>query len=162
MEIPPLRRPRLKCILVRSILDRTLHVAGRALLVAAPAGALLWVMGNTALLDRFCDFLDPLGKILGMNGKILASFFLSFPANELFLPIMLNTLGISAEGALLTSGISNPTVLSIMLFMIFHWPCATTVLTIFKETGSMKKTAVAVLLPTATGMLLCFMINLLF
>lgn len=161
MEIPPLRRPQLKNILVRSLLDRTLHVAGRALVVAAPAGAVLWVLENTACLTWLCNFLDPFGKALGMNGKIFTGFLLSFPANELFLPVLLMTLGGISEAALPISGITWQMALCTMIFMLFHWPCATTMLTVRKETGSMKKTAAAALLPTAVGIVACLMLNLL-
>ena len=162
MEIPPLRRPQLKSILVRAVMDRTLRVAGRALMVAAPAGAVLWLLENTSVLSWFCGLLDPFGMYLGMSGEIIASFVLSFPANELFLPVLLTTLGGASEEMLPYLGISSKMAATMMIFMIFHWPCATTVLTVRKETGSMKKTAVAVILPTAVGILLCLMINLLF
>jgi len=162
MEIPPLRRPQLKSILFRSVLDRTLRVAGRALIVAAPAGAVLWILENTAILTWLCGVFASFGKVLGMNGEIITSFFLSFPANELFLPILLTTLGGAAEEALPSLGINGKMAAITMIFMLFHWPCATTVLTVHKETGSIKKTAAAVFLPTAVGMLICMMINLLF
>jgi ferrous iron transport protein B len=161
MEIPPLRRPQLRNILARSLLDRTLHVAGRALAVAAPAGAVLWVLENTNCLAWLCGLLDPLGRLLGMNGAILVGFFLSFPANELFLPVLLMTLGATSETALATAGITWQMAMCIMIFMVFHWPCATTLLTVRKETGSLKKTAAAALLPTAVGMILCLMANIL-
>lgn len=162
MEIPPLRRPQFKSILVRSVLDRTLNVAGRALIVAAPAGAVLWILKNTAILAWLYGVLDSFGKLLGMNGEIITSFLLSFPANELFLPILLTTLGATGEDALPYLGMNDKMAVITMVFMVFHWPCATTVLTVRKETGSIKKTAAAVLLPTAVGILMCMMINLLF
>ena len=162
MEIPSLRRPQLRPILTSSIIDRTLRVAGRALMVAAPAGAVLWVMENSTMLFRFCDFLEPFGTFLGMNGKILASFILSFPANELFLPILFMSSGGNPGELLVPMGISAQMALTMMIFVLFHWPCSTTVLTIWKETGSIKKTAVAVLLPTAVGMMLCLTLKLLF
>lgn len=161
MEIPPLRRPQLKNILVRSLLDRILHVAGRALIVAAPAGGVLWLLENTDCLSRLCSLLDPLGNVLGMSGEILTGFILSFPANELFLPVLLMTLDGSTEGALTASGITLKMAVCTMIFMLFHWPCATTLLTVRKETDSLKKTAVAAMLPTAVGVILCLMINLL-
>lgn len=161
MEIPPLRRPQLKNILVRSLLDRSFHVALRALTVAAPAGAILWILENTAWLTGICNFLDPLGRVLGMNGSILTGFILSIPANELFLPVLLMTLGTSSEAMLPASGITWQMAVCTMVFMIFHWPCATTLLTVRKETGSLKKTAAAALLPTAVGIILCLILNLL-
>lgn len=168
MELPPLRRPRLGQILVRSLLDRTLFVAGRALSVAAPAGVVLWVLANADLLGTLSAFLNPLGSALGMNGVILLAFFLSLPANELLIPIMLLTLGkmgslqsAAAGGVeLLTAvGMTWQTALCTMVFTLFHWPCATTLLTIRKETGSWKKTAAAFFLPTAVGAMLCLLLN---
>ena len=162
MEIPPLRRPQLKTILLRSVLDRTLHVAARALMVAAPAGAILWLLEYTEFMNYLCVYLDPFGKALGMNGQILASFLLSFPANELFLPVLLTILGNQSEMMFVNAGITGKMVVCMMIFIVFHWPCATTLLTARKETGSIKKTAVAALLPTAVGVILCLMVNLLF
>jgi len=169
MEIPPLRRPRLGQILVRSLLDRTAKIALRALYVAAPMGALLWILGNTGLLGIMADFLNPLGLLLGLNGVILAAFVLSLPANELLIPVILMALtgagsimdvaGVS-ELLLLNSGITWKTAICIMVFTLFHWPCATTLMTIHRETGSIKKTAAAFLLPTAVGTLLCVMLHL--
>ena len=162
MEIPPLRKPQLKNILVRSLLERTVHVAGRAVMVAAPAGALLWVLESTGWLAGLCTVLDPVGSALGMNGTILTAFLLSFPANELFFPVLLMMLNCGMDGIMTEAGITLPMALCMMLFVIFHWPCATTLLTVRKETGSWKKTAAAAVLPTAVGIALCFMINLLF
>lgn len=163
MELPPLRRPQLRNVLITSLVDRTLHVAGRALSVAAPAGALLWLLSNTQGLRWLCDFLEPLGRWLGMNGPLLAGFLLSFPANELFLPVLLMSLGNAAgDPALLLpeAGMTWAMGLCVMVFTLFHWPCATTLLTVRKETGSLKKTAAAALLPTAVGVLLCRLLTL--
>lgn len=169
MEMPPFRRPRLGQILVRSLLDRTAYVAARALCVAAPAGALLWILANTRMLAAFAGALDPVGVLLGMNGAILAGFILSLPANELLLPVILMILsgagslqsvsGISEE-LLAVSGITWQMALCTMVFTLFHWPCSTTLLTVYKETGSMKKTAAAFLLPTAVGCALCAVLQL--
>lgn len=162
MEIPPLRRPQLITVLRSSIIDRTLRVAGRAFIVAAPAGVVLWLLNNSMMLMRFCEFLEPVGKFLGMNGRILASFILSFPANELFLPILLSSAGSYTGDVLLAMDFSTQMAIATMIFVLFHWPCSTTVLTVWKETGSIKNTAVAVLLPTAVGVVLCLAINLIF
>jgi ferrous iron transport protein B len=161
MEIPPLRRPQLKNILVRSLLDRTIHVAGRALMVAAPTGALLWVLESTECLSGLCALLEPIGTVLGMNGAILAAFLLSFPANELFLPVLMLMTNCCIDD-IPASGITIKMAACMMVFVIFHWPCATTLLTVRKETGSWKKTAAAAVLPTAVGIVLCVIINLLF
>ena len=169
MELPPFRRPRFGQIIVRSLIDRTLKVAGRALMVAAPAGAILWVLANTPLLEMLAVLLDPLGIILGMNGVILLAFALSMPANELLIPVIfmaqLGTGHISAvesTAVFLDFGWTWQTAVCTMVFTLFHWPCSTTLLTIYRETKSAAKTAAAFLLPTAVGMLLCLILNLLF
>jgi ferrous iron transport protein B len=169
MELPPFRRPRLGQIIVRSLLDRTLFVAGRAVCVAAPAGALLWVLGNTSFMGWFSGALEPFGLVMGMNGVILLAFILSLPANELLMPIMLMMLtggSVLSDGELsgeilMAAGWTWRTALCTMTFSVFHWPCATTLMTIHKETGSYTKTAAAFILPTAVGCALCMMLNLL-
>lgn len=169
MEIPPFRRPRLGQILVRSLLDRTLFVAGRALTVAAPAGIVLWVLANTSMLSAVSELLDPLGLLLGMNGVILLGFVLSLPANELLIPVVLMTLT-QTQSLQATAGLGETLLLGTMtwqmavctmVFTLFHWPCSTTLMTIYRETHSMKKTAAALLVPTAVGCVLCLMLNLL-
>ena len=168
MEMPPFRRPRIGQILIRSFLDRTLFVAGRALLVAAPAGLLLWIFSNTPLLGLLAEFLDPAGRLLGMNGILLLAFILALPANELVLPVVLmalsgaGTLAVTQDTAiLLEAGWTWKMAICTMVFTIFHWPCSTTLITIYKETGSKAKTAAAFFLPTAVGCMLCLMLNLL-
>ena len=168
MEMPPFRRPRIGQILIRSFLDRTLFVAGRALLVAAPAGVLLWIFSNTPLLNLLAEFLDPAGRLLGMNGILLLAFILALPANELVLPVVLmaltgaGTLAVTQDTAiLLEAGWTWKMTICTMVFTIFHWPCSTTLITIYKETGSKAKTAAAFFLPTAVGCMLCLMLNLL-
>ncbi len=169
MELPPLRRPRLGQILVRSLLDRTMFVAGRALSVAAPAGAALWVLANTPLMAAAAAALSPVGEALGMNGVIMLAFLFSLPANELLIPVILMaTLGSGSLQSvadvsgqlLLTSGWTWQTAVCTMVFTLFHWPCSTTLLTIYRETKSIKKTAAAFFLPTAVGVTLCAMLNL--
>lgn len=170
MEIPPLRRPRIGQILVRSLLDRTLRIAGRALKVAAPAGVLLWIFARFGWLQLLGDILDPVGILLGMNGIIVLGFVLSLPANELLIPVilMIMTGATTLQGvgtgdvSSVLSGWSLETLLCTMIFTLFHWPCATTILTIQKETLSNKKTAVAVLLPTAVGVVICIVLHFLF
>lgn len=169
MEIPPFRCPRFGQILVRSLFDRTLFVAGRALQIAAPAGAILWLLANSPLLGLLIRFLDPPGRYLGMNGVILLGFCLALPANELVIPVIL--MALSGEGSLLSvqdpsillmSGWTWKTAVCTMVFTLFHWPCSTTLLTIYKETNSAAKTAAALLLPTAVGCILCLLLNLFF
>ena len=169
MEMPPFRRPRVGQILVRSLLDRTLHIALRALKVAAPTGALLWIFANTGFLERAAAFLDPVGSVLGMNGVILLGFLFSLPANELLIPVILMVLtgaeslqGVvgSEGGILLAAGWDWKMAVCTMAFTLFHWPCATTLMTVHKETGSISKTAAAFFLPTAIGVVLCLLLNL--
>jgi len=175
LELPPYRRPQVKKVIVRSIFDRTLFVLGRAVAVAAPAGLIIWVMANitvggTSLLLRFSGFLDPLGALMGLDGIILMAFILGFPANEIVLPIILMAYmqtGVLApmedETAILSllsaHGWTIKTIVCMAVFSLFHWPCSTTCLTIKKETGSLKWTAVSFLLPTCIGILLCVFIS---
>ncbi|MBE6934341.1 MAG: ferrous iron transporter B [Ruminococcaceae bacterium] len=170
MEIPPLRRPRIGQILVRSLLDRTLRIAARAVKVAAPAGMLLWLLAHVGWLQLIARFVNPIGILFGMNGILLLGFLLSLPANELLLPIVLMTLtggtGLqdfgSAETVQLLAVLSLENLLCSMVFTLFHWPCATTIATIYAETRSYKKTAAAICLPTAVGLLICFLLHVLF
>lgn len=171
LELPPYRPPRVGQVLVRSVLDRTLFVLGRAAAVAAPAGLVLWVaanvtVGGASLLSYGATFLDPLGHLMGLDGVMLLAFILGFPANEIVLPIalMAYTAGgtltdisdPAAIGAILTAnGWTWKTATSAILFSLMHWPCSTTLLTVKKETGSLGYTALAALLPTAFGMALC-------
>ncbi len=169
MEMPPFRRPRLGKILIRSLLDRTLYVAGRALTVAAPAGVVLWIFSNTPLLKMGAAALEPVGALLGMSGVILIAFLFSIPANELLIPVLVMTLtqtqSLQAAAGMGTQLLESAMTLQMgvctMVFCLFHWPCATTLQTIYRETGSIKKTAAAFLLPTAVGCILCSLLNLL-
>ncbi len=172
LELPPYRRPQIGKVLLRSVLDRTLFVLGRAVVVAAPAGLLIWLtanisVGGDSLLGHCSHLLDPLGRLLGMDGVILMGFLLGFPANEIVLPIIL--MAYTATGTLndydslaglhhllLDHGWSWVTALCTLLFSLFHWPCSTTCMTIYKETKSIKWTALSVALPTTIGTLLCF------
>ena len=168
MEMPPFRKPRIGQILVRSLLDRTLQILLRALKVAAPAGALLWLMGSGGLLAPTALLLDPLGQFLGMSGVNLLVLILAIPANELLIPVifMMLTGGTDLRGsvdpAILAMHWTWRTAVCMMVFTLFHWPCAATLQTIRKETGSWKLTAGAFMLPTAVGMGLCGLLNILF
>ncbi len=171
LELPPYRRPQLGQILLRSLLDRTVFVLGRAAAVAAPAGLLLWILahvtvGGASLLAHGAALLDPLGHLLGMDGVILLAFLLGLPANEIVLPIAVmvysaqGTLGalggLDHLAAVLTAnGWTAVTVLCVVLFSLFHWPCSTTLLTIRRETGRWRWAALAAALPTAIGAALC-------
>ncbi len=178
LELPPYRRPQIRKVIVRSIFDRTLFVLGRALLVAAPAGLLIWLMANTTIADHsllswFSDTLDPLGRLMGLDGIILMAFILGFPANEIVLPIILMAYlqtshltpleDTTALASLLAAhGWTMKTYLCMALFSLFHWPCSTTCLTIRKETGSLKWTVLAFLLPTVLGTSICIIVSSLF
>ena len=171
LELPPFRRPRVGEVIVRSVLDRTLFVLGRAVAVAAPAGAAIWLLANVtvggaSLLAWCTGFLDPFARWFGLDGVILMAFILGWPANEIVLPVMLMAYlsagslvefdSLAALGRLLTQqGWTWLTAVCAMLFSLFHWPCSTTCLTVYKETGSVKWTALAVALPTALGLGLC-------
>lgn len=178
LELPPYRRPQLGKILVRSLLDRTVFVLGRAAAVAAPAGLILWLLGsisvgNVSLLRYLSDTIDPVGRLLGMDGVILLAFVLGFPANETVIPIAMmiymaegtlnRTLSASAmSGILLANGWTEKTAACVIVFTLIHWPCSTTLLSVKKETGSWTWTALAAALPTLCGALLCMLINLVF
>ena len=171
LELPPYRAPQVGQVIVRSVLDRTLFVLGRAAAVAAPAGMILWTLANgriggVSLLTWCADALDPLGQLMGMDGVLLLAFVLGFPANEIVLPIAVmgylaqgslgDSLGLAQMHALLTAnGWTWTTAVSAVLFFLLHWPCSTTLWTIRRETGSAKWTLLATLLPTAMGMALC-------
>lgn len=174
LELPPYRRPQIGKVLIRSIFDRTLFVLGRAAAVAAPAGLIIWLLanlyiGDQSLLSHCAGFLDPIGRLMGMDGVILLAFLLGFPANEIVVPIMI--MAYLAQGSLpdmenltelhllLTeNGWTWVTALCTMLFSLMHWPCSTACLTIYKETRSLKWSVVAILLPTLCGMILCFLV----
>ena len=174
LELPPYRKPQIGKVIIRSILDRTLFVLGRAAAVAAPAGLVIWllsniVVGDATLLAHCTEFLDPFARLLGLDGVILMAFILGFPANEIVIPIMLmaymstgSMMDYTSLSELKTLLISNGwtwlTAVCTMLFSLLHFPCATTCWTIKKETKSLKWTALAFFLPTITGVILCFIV----
>ncbi|WP_243010336.1 MULTISPECIES: ferrous iron transporter B [Hungatella] len=173
LELPPYRKPQIGKVIVRSIFDRTLFVLGRAIVVAAPAGLIIWLManisvGDATLLAHCSGFLDPFAQVIGMDGVILLAFILGFPANEIVVPIII--MAYMAEGSLLdisdlsvlrdllvSHGWTWITAVSTMLFSLMHWPCSTTCLTIKKETQSVKWTVASFLVPTVTGIVVCFL-----
>lgn len=176
LELPPYRRPQIGKVILRSVFDRTLFVLARAVVSAIPAGLLLWLIANVnvggaSVFSHICDFLAPLGNLMGLDGVILAAFILGFPANETVIPIMImgylsgTVLSDSVSLAqlrdmLILSGWDMVTAVNTIIFFLFHWPCATTMLTIYKETKSAKWTALSFALPTVIGMGLCIIINL--
>jgi len=168
LELPPYRPPRVGQVILRSVWDRTLHVLGRAAAVAAPAGLVIWGLaniriGDISLLHHAAEWLDPVGRVMGMDGVILLAFVLGLPANEVVLPLAVmlytaaDTLSAGADmGAVLTAAGWTPvTALCVAVFTLFHWPCSTTLLTLRKETGSVGWTAVAAVMPTLWGAVLC-------
>ena len=178
LELPPYRRPEIGRVLVRSLFDRTLFVLGRAVAVATPAGALIWLLSNLTvdgvpLFSCAAAFLDPVGRVFGMDGVILIAFLLGFPANEIVIPVML--MAYTATGSLAEAGSvaeireifvgagwTPLTVVTTTLFALFHFPCSTTLLTIRKETGSLRYTLLAFFLPLLLGLFLCFVTASLF
>lgn len=171
LELPPYRKPQILKVLVRSIFDRTLFVLGRAAAVAVPAGLIIWLMANVTvndvtLLSHCAAFLDPFARFLGMDGIILMAFILGLPANEIVVPIII--MGYMAQGSIIEfddleqmrqlfadNGWNFITAVCVMLFSLMHWPCSTTLITIKKETGSLKWTVIAALIPTVVGMAAC-------
>ncbi len=175
LELPPYRVPKIGKVIVRSVIDRTLSVLGRAVIVAMPAGIIIWMCSNIMLGERtvlgtLIGFLDPLAKVFGMDGTVLTGFILSFPANEIAIPIMamgysggeLTEVTSLVETAALFSsnGFTAVTAICTLLFFLFHWPCATTLFTIYKETKSFKWTLLSFLVPLFAGLFMCFLVNM--
>lgn len=173
LEMPPYRRPQIGKVIIRSIFDRTLFVLGRAIVVAAPAGLVIWLMANISInnisvLNHCASFLNPFAQLMGLDGVILLAFILGFPANEIVIPIII--MAYMSQGSLIeldsltqlkelfvNHGWTWITAVSTMLFSLMHWPCSTTLLTIKKETNSWKWTALAVIIPTAIGVTACIL-----
>ena len=178
LELPPYRRPQFRSIIIRSLLDRTLFVLGRAIVVAAPAGAIIWLTanieaGDTSILNHMTAFLEPFGRAIGVDGVIITAFILGFPANEIVIPVMLMcymSTGTLTDYTSLSQlhetlsgcGWTIQTAFCVLTLCMFHFPCGTTCLTIKKETGSLRWTALAFIIPTVTGICLCFVLNTLF
>ncbi len=171
LELPPYRKPQIGKIIVRSIFDRALFVLGRAVSVAAPTGIVIWLLANTgindiSLLEYIANFFNPFAKLMGLDGYILTAFILGIPANEIVLPIILmcylksgtlvdleDTMQIG--NILIQNGWSFLTAVNVMIFTLLHFPCATTLLTIKKETGSKKWTLLSFAIPTVCGIIVC-------
>lgn len=177
LELPPFRKPQIKKILLRSLLDRTLHVLLRAVIIAIPSGLVIWILSNTyihdiSLLKHISLFLDPFAKFFGLDGVILLSFILGFPANEIVIPLMIMTYmqtsklevmdTLSLKQLLLDNGWTYITAICTMIFTLMHFPCGTTSLTIRRETNSIKWMIIGIILPTVVGLILCFLVNTIF
>lgn len=171
LELPPYRKPQIGRVIVRSISERTVCVLGRAVAVAAPAGLILWILANVScgeviLLMRLSEWLNPIGRWFGVDGVILLAFILALPANEIVIPVMLmayTSSGMLTEyenlaalrDILTTNGWTLCTVLCVLCLMLFHYPCATALWTLRRESGSWRWTLLGAVLPTAVGLLLC-------
>lgn len=178
LELPPYRKPQIISVITRSILDRTLFVLMRAVVVAIPAGLFIWILANIninniSILTHLSNILNNFGLLLGMDGVIILAFILGFPANEIVIPIMLmiymsnNTLidisNINTIKEILNlNGWTYITAISVLVFTLFHFPCSTTILTIKKETNSIKWTVLSFLLPLIIGIILCLIITNIF
>ena len=175
LELPPYRKPQILKVIVRSILDRTLYVLGRAVAVAIPAGAVIWIFANISigdgtLLSLCADFLNPFATVIGLDGYILMAFILGLPANEIVIPIIImsylrtsNMMEMDSllelKSLLVANGWTTLTAINMMILCLLHYPCATTLLTIKKETNSIKWTALAFAIPTVAGIVVCFLVT---
>lgn len=176
LELPPYRKPKFTKVITRSVLERTLSVLGRAVVVAFPAGIVIWLLLNLsekAIINNLVSFLSPLGNVMGLDGKILTSFLLGLPANEIVLPICLmlysegnELVSIESREVIAEILVNNfwtiKTAVSFVLFSLFHFPCATTLITIYKETKSAKWLFLSFLLPTLTGVVICTIFNVVY
>lgn len=178
LELPPYRKPQIGKILVRSIFDRTLFILMRAIKIAAPAGLIIWLLANIGvngetLLNIIANFFDPFAKIMGLDGYILTAFVLGIPANEIVLPIILmcylkSNMLIDMEDTfaigeiLRQNGWTIITAINVMIFTVLHFPCSTTLLTIKKETGSLKWTIWSFIIPTVCGIVICILTNFIY
>ena len=175
LELPPYRRPNIRRILYTSLIDRTIFVLWRAVIMSAPAGGLIWLMANVqvggqSLVAIVSSFLDPLGRALGLDGVILLAYIVAIPANEIVVPtiimaysgagmmIEIDSLGALRQLFVDQAGWTLLTAVSLMLFAVLHNPCSTTILTIWKETGSKKWATVGALLPLAIAFLVTFVV----
>lgn len=178
LELPPYRKPQFFKIILETIKDKVIFVLLRAVAVAAPAGLIIWLLSNisingTMLLTLISDFLDPVGRLLGLDGVILLGFILGFPANEIVIPIILmiylssGTLSdysslTDLKEILVANDWTSVTAICTCIFSMFHFPCSTTLLTIWKETKSVKWTVLSVITPLTAGIIICFFVNLIF
>lgn len=178
LELPPYRKPAILKTIYTSLIDRTILLLGRAVLIAAPFGGLIWLLANirvndASLLFHFSHFLNPIGQVLGMDGIILLAFILALPANEIVLPIMmmgyLTTTKLtdfssieSLRELFYQSNWTILTAINVLLFSLLHWPCSTTLLTIKKETNSWKWTFASFIIPTTIAFLVCILTNFIY
>ena len=178
IELPPYRKPNIIKVIIRSIFDRTLFVLARAIVIAIPAGVIIWLCANIningiAIINILSNFLNPFALMIGLDGIILLAFILGFPANEIVVPIMMmgylsNSHLVDINGLdtmksiLISNGWTIKTALCALVFILFHFPCSTTILTIKKETKSIKWALISFILPLLIGIILCLIINMVF
>lgn len=183
LELPPYRPPRVWQTIYTSIIDRTIYVLWRAIVFALPAGAAIWLASNIdiaglSIAEHLVGWLNPLGVLVGMNGVILLAYVFAIPANEIVIPtiLMLTVLSTGSSGGagagvmfeldslqatmniFTAGGWTLLTGINLMLFSLVHNPCSTTIYTIYKETGSVKWTTIATLLPVVMGFVLTFFV----
>jgi len=175
LELPPYRRPGILRVLYTSLIDRTAFVLWRAVVIAAPAGGLIWILGNvhagsSSLAQIAAGWLDPFGQALGLDGVILLAYVIAIPANEIVVPTMLMVyagLGMMTEPAsydtlrtLLVEehGWTLLTAICLMLFSLLHNPCGTTIWTMWKETRSRKWTTLGALMPLGIAFAVTFLV----
>ena len=184
LELPPYRPPRFWQTIYTSLIDRTIFVLWRALLFAAPAGAIIWLIANltvngVSLAEHLINLFNPLGLLVGLNGVILLAYIVAIPANEIVIPTVLMLTVLTVNGAdrlgvgagvmfepgqvetlalLSAGGWTLLTAVNLMLFSLIHNPCSTTIFTIYKETGSVKWAMVSALLPLGLGFALTFLV----
>ena len=176
LELPPYRMPVISQVLIRSLLDRTVYVLGRALSVAGPMGAVIWLLSNLKLaggesiIQWLSDVLDPVGQLMCVNGAVIVALILSLPANELTLPIMLMICrgGVSAAceptteelmKLLPTIGWDLWTTMAFMILFVFHVPCSTTLITMYRETGKKRYVLLGAVIPLSLGAAMCIVLN---
>ena len=178
LELPPYRKPQILKVLVRSLIDRTLKILGRAVVIAAPTGLIIWLLtnitiGSSSIINIISNFLNNFGLLLGLDGVILTAFILGFPANEIVLPIIIMTYLSSntmmdindislIKDLFISNGWTIITAICMIIFIIFHYPCSTTLITIYKETKSIKWTLLSFFLPLIIGITLCMLVNFIF
>ncbi|MBU2445728.1 MAG: ferrous iron transporter B [Bacteroidetes bacterium] len=173
LELPPYRKPQILRILYRSLIDRTIFVLGRAIVMAAPAGGLIWLLGNihidgVSLMAYAVNVLQPVGKAIGLDGVILLAYIIAIPANEIIIPTIIMAYSASTrmmelemdqlKELFLQNEWTILTAISLMFFSLLHYPCSTTTWTIWKETKSIKWTLISNILPLAIAFLVCFVI----
>jgi len=173
LELPPYRRPSVMRVIYTSIIDRTIFVLARACVVAAPAGGVIWLLGNVSagdisLAEHIHTFLDPFGRLLGLDGVIILAYIIAIPANEIVVPTMLmlylkHSMMIQQEGTqladiLTANGWTLLTAVCLMLFCLLHNPCGTAIWTMWKETRSVKWTLLGALMPVAIGIVVCMLV----